>query len=101
MSDYFSNGDTTVTTTFQQTPQMASYLNAFVISDMKNISNAPGHFPHRFFTQEGLLDAAPFGLQHGESALRTLQDYLQVKYPLTKLDQVTIPNLSFPGTNHK
>lgn len=76
---------------------MTTYLLAFIISDLKNISNAPGHFPHRFFTQEKLLDAADYGLLHGESALSTLQNYVNVNYSLPKMDQVVVPNLAFPA----
>lgn len=91
-----SNDDTT-TTAFVETPLMSAYLLAFTISDLRNISNAPGHFPHRFFVQPKDLDAAEYGLAHGEIILRTLQNYLQVNYSLPKMDQVVVPDMIYWG----
>lgn len=76
---------------------MSTYLLAFIVSDMKNKSNGPGHFQHRFFVQERDLDAADYGLFHGELALRTLQNYVNISYSLPKMDQIVVPNLVFPG----
>lgn len=77
---------------------MSSYLVAFVISDLRNITNAPNYFPHRIFVRAQDLDAAEFGLAHGDVLLDALQDYVQVNYSLPKMDQIAISDMHFTGT---
>lgn len=88
----FSSDDTT-TTTFAETPLMSTYLIALVISDFKsksNINNLNG-FRHRVFASAYNIDTVDLALKDGEQILNTFENYLQVNYTLTKMDQVALP----------
>lgn len=87
-----SNDDTAVTA-FSESPLMSTYLVAFIVSDMKNMTNAPNRFPHRIFVPQPDLDAAEYGLKHSEIVLNTLQQYLQVNFSMPKMDQAVVPDM--------
>lgn len=89
--------DDTATTAFAETPPMSTYLVAFVVSDLKSITNAPAEFTHRVFVQPKYIDAAEYALVHGDVLLNLMQDYLRVNYSLPKMDQVGVSENHFAG----
>lgn len=77
---------------------MSSYLLAFVISDLESITNEDTKQPddtlHRIWVRPDSLSRAGFALESSELALKSLENYLNFKFELPKLDSAGIPNKS-------
>jgi aminopeptidase N len=90
--------DGTITTTFEATPIMASYLLAFIVSDLEHISNADtklaGETLHRIWVRPDSLSKAKYALENSEKALKALENFVGVKYELSKVDSAGVPNKS-------
>ncbi len=88
----------TVTTTFEQTPKMSSYLLAFVISDLANVNNADTKLEeetlHRVWVRPDSTSKAWFALETADDALKALEKYLNFDFELKKMDSAGIPNKS-------
>lgn len=93
---YFFSGDQTITTTFERTPIMSSYLLAFVISEFANITNEltrePRETLHRVWTRPEAISGAPFALDNSVKVLKALEEYCYFDYVLPKVDSAAIPN---------
>lgn len=78
---------------FETSPLMSTYLVAFLISDFpcKEKFTENG-FRYRVFAQPNLMKYADSILSESEKILNTISDYLQVDFPLQKLDQAFIPD---------
>ena len=85
-------GTNYVTSKFQETVVMQSYLLAFIISDYTYISNNDVNVEQRIY-------AVPQRIERGDGAfalgvvgpvLKQLQDHFQVNYPLPKMDHAAI-----------
>jgi aminopeptidase N len=93
-----------VTTTFQETAPLPTYLFAFVAGKFSVETAQRGGRTLRFFHRE--TDVAKvtrnreaiFDL-HGK-ALDWLEDYTDIKYPWGKFDVVLIPSFQFGGMEH-
>lgn len=87
--------DGTITTTFEPTPPMSSFLLAFVISDFNYISNEATKLDnetlHRIWVRPDSTDKAQFALQHSIEALKTLERYLGSNYGMLKIDSAAVP----------
>lgn len=74
---------------------MSSYLNAFVISDLKSINNSEtktvNETLHRIFVREDSLDKAPYALENSIAALKALEEYVGFKYEMNTLDSAGAP----------
>lgn len=82
-------------TTFEPTPIMSSYLNAFVISDLGKIEIAKtGETEHRIWVRPDSIDKASYALDHSVKALKALEEYTGFTYELKKVDSAGIPNKS-------
>ncbi|KAG5669539.1 hypothetical protein PVAND_017426 [Polypedilum vanderplanki] len=90
-----SNGDGTTTTAFKPTPLMSSYLNAFIVSEFKTLSNEELKNENetlvRIIAREDWLDRAQYGLISSIYALKALEEYVGFKYELEKMDSAMIP----------
>jgi aminopeptidase N len=77
---------------------MASYLLAFIVSDLEHISNADTKLAsetlHRIWVRPDSLLKAQYALENSEKALKTLENFVGVKYELSKVDSAGIPNKS-------
>ena len=96
---YSSNdGSGTFTTSFEPSPIMSSYLNAFVVSDLQYIDNsetkAENETLHRIIVREDSLDKAPYALENSIAALKALEEYVGYKYELPKVDSAGVPGKS-------
>lgn len=91
--------DGTITTTFEPTPMMSSYLLAFVVSDFHYISNEatmlPGETLHRIFVRSEAVTKVQYALETSENALKTMENYVNFKYELLKLDSVGIQKIFY------
>jgi aminopeptidase N len=92
---YFSL-DGTVTTTFEPTPVMSSYLLAFVVSDFDYVSNEltkrPEDTLHRIWVRPDSVSKAPYALENSAKVLKTLENYVGFEFALPKVDSAAIPN---------
>lgn len=84
-----------MTTVFERTPIMSSYLNAWVISDFAHISNEETKESratlHRVWTRPDQISKANYALTNSEKVLKSLEDYCYFDYVLPKVDSAAIP----------
>lgn len=74
---------------------MASYLLAFIVSDLENISNAEG-LPvgdtlHRIWVRPDAVSRAGYALENSVNALKALEAYVGHKFALPKCDSAGVP----------
>jgi aminopeptidase N len=87
-------------TTFEYTPLMQTYLNAFVVSDFDYITNAnnkrPDELLQSVYGQSRFVGSgeADFALEAGERIMQAMETYFQYNYTLPKIDQFGIPDFS-------
>lgn len=79
---------------FQKTPKMSTYLVFFGIGEFEFLEN-PGDVLVRAATTPGMKQYAQFGLEFGRKALDFCEEYYGIKYPLSKLDLIAVPDFAF------
>ncbi|XP_035901987.1 aminopeptidase N-like [Anopheles stephensi] len=79
-------------TTFDTTPEMSTYLLAFVISDFKTISQETDRF--RIFAAEHKVSHTEYALEFLGKSLRTLETLFGHQYQLPKVDLIAIPDFA-------
>lgn len=94
-SNYNYSLDDTVTTEFEQTPPISTYIVAFMVSDFVSISNPESTIPQRAFARSNIVNSSEFILDVGNQMIDELVNYFGVNYSLPKLDQVGIPNFRY------
>lgn len=91
----YCSEDGSVTTEFDETPLMSTYLVAFIVSDFGNLSSsAPRDVPQRTFARPNAVNQSTLMLDAGERIMDALVDYVGVNYSLPKIDQAGIPDFS-------
>lgn len=92
---FFFSPDGTITTTFEPTPPMASYLLAFVISDFVHISNEATKLDNetlqRIWIRPDSAGRAQYALINSVNALKVLEEHVDFKYEMPKIDSVGVP----------
>nr|CAD7396257.1 unnamed protein product [Timema cristinae] len=74
-----------------ETPMpMSSYLVAFVVSDFENTTNNFTAVWHR----PGIDSQATYSSSISPKTIKVLEDFTRVPYPLTKMDEVAVPDFS-------
>nr|CAD7256997.1 unnamed protein product [Timema shepardi] len=74
-----------------ETPMpMSSYLVAFVVSDFENTTNNFTAVWHR----PGIDSQATYSSSISPRTIQVLEDFTRVPYPLTKMDEVAVPDFS-------
>lgn len=84
-----------IVTVFEPTPQMQTYLLAFLISNFKSVSKQVGDLtPQAVYARASAIQSrqCDFALDAGINTIAALEKYLNVSYPLPKLDQVALPD---------
>ncbi|KAM9469986.1 alanyl (membrane) aminopeptidase b, tandem duplicate 1 [Clarias gariepinus] len=83
-------------TTFETIKKMSTYLVAFIVSNFKDIGTMEGDRLIRIFARKEAIDAG-----HGDYALNItgkilnfFERYYNVPYPLSKSDQVALPDFN-------
>lgn len=79
---------------FQRTPKMSTYLLFFGVGDFDFIEDQ-GDVLVRVAAVPGMTRYAGFGLAFGRKSLEYCEDYYGIKYPLSKLDLIAIPDFAF------
>ena len=89
------NGDF-LTTTFEKTPRMSSYLLAFVIGELhkKSARTKSGVEVNAWATPAQNENTLDFALDIATRSIDFYDEYFGVKYPLPKSDHVALPDFS-------
>ena len=89
------NGDS-LTTTFEKTPRMSSYLLAFVIGELhkKSARTKSGVEVNVWATLAQNENTLDFALDIATRSIDFYDEYFGVKYPLPKSDHVALPDFS-------
>ncbi|XP_023722517.1 aminopeptidase N isoform X2 [Cryptotermes secundus] len=77
---------------FEITPVMSTYLIAFIVSDFTVLRNEPENFG--VWARKGAIEQAEYSRDVGPKLLHAIEGFLDVKYPLPKLDVVAVPDFS-------
>lgn len=85
----------TLTTTFEETPKMSTYLLAFVAGDLtyKQTTNKNG-VKVRVYATPAHANELGFALHHAAKVLDYYDDYFGTPYPLAKCDLVACPDFA-------
>lgn len=71
---------------------MSTYLVAFHVSNFPHVtSSSPRSIPQRMFTRPTYIDLANEPLEIGELLLDALSDFVDIEFPLPKMDQIAVP----------
>ena len=83
-----------VVTKFETTPLMQTYLLAFIVSDFTFIQNNDKVLRHRVFAKKQSIAAGEgdIALDFSENVLRKMEQHFGIKYSLSKMDQVAVPD---------
>ncbi|KAJ6633455.1 Aminopeptidase N [Pseudolycoriella hygida] len=90
------NPDGSVTTEFETTPIMSTYLVAFHISDFPYVTSlTPGEIPQRIFARPTAINTTEVAVDAAEVLIDAFRDYIGIEYSLPKVDQIGVPG--FPS----
>lgn len=93
-----------ITTTFDTTPDIQTYLIAFVVSDFASISlQKIDGIPHTLYAKPEAIrnNQGDFGLFAGERILTNQEKYFQTKFSLPKMSQIAMPNFGAVSTKQR
>lgn len=77
---------------------MSTYLVAFIVSDFKyeeQIVTSSLPSTYRVYAQPKFVNQTSYALSEGVSILSAIAKYVNVEFPLSKMDQVAIPDEYF------
>ncbi len=88
--------DQRLTTTFQTTPRMSTYLVALVVGELQSVSakTASGVDVSIWSTPAQAPSSLDFALEEAVKTIEFFDDYFGVPYPLPKADHVAVPDFS-------
>jgi aminopeptidase N len=81
---------------FGRTPPMASYLVALICGKLEWLEDQVAGTRLRVLTTPGKKEFGEFALENTKKLLEYYNDYFGIKYPLPKLDQISLP-VNFGG----
>lgn len=92
----YCSADGTITTNFEKSPIMSSYLNAWVVSDFasRSLDNGPKATRHSVFSRLEDVNKVQSALDHSYLFLKQLEDYCDYKYELSKMYSAAIPDFA-------
>lgn len=79
---------------FQRTPKMSTYLLFFGVGEFE-FKETPGDGQVRLAAMPGMTKYGQFGLDFGKKSLEFAEAFYGIKYPLSKLDLIAIPDFAF------
>ena len=84
-----------VTTAFETTPKMSSYLVAIVVGDLAKLSGKTARgIEVNVFAIPNSASQLPFSLDVAIKSIDWYENYFGIDYPLPKLDMVAIPDFA-------
>ncbi|KAI4894399.1 hypothetical protein NFI96_008553, partial [Prochilodus magdalenae] len=91
-----AEGTAVTMTRFEPTPKMSSYLLALVISDFTNVQSTEKTLVRIWARSQAVADGhCAYALNLTGPILEFFEDYYKVPYPLSKSDQVALPDFYF------
>ncbi|XP_070568250.1 aminopeptidase N-like [Ptychodera flava] len=85
-----------ITTHFQTTPKMSTYLLAFIVCDFNSTETYKsnhGRVDFRVWAREGALDQVQYAMNIGPKIFTYLESYASIPYSLPKMDMIALPTL--------
>jgi len=79
---------------FARTPKMSTYLLFFGVGDFDFMAD-PGEVLVRVAAIRGMTRYAGFGLAFGRKSLEYSEDYYGLRFPISKLDLIAVPDFAF------
>lgn len=80
---------------FQDTPIMSTYLLAICVGEFDSVQSITDHgVSVTVYTPPGKSSSGLFALEAATKALDLYDDFFQVKFPLPKLDMISIPEFA-------
>lgn len=92
LSLYSFSSDGTLTTHFETTPLMSTYLVAFIISDFIQKNVTTNNFTYRIYARPSAIDKIDLALNDSAKLLNNLSAYFEIPFSLPKMDQIAIPD---------
>ncbi|MHA1332090.1 MAG: M1 family metallopeptidase, partial [Candidatus Hodarchaeales archaeon] len=80
---------------FETTPKMCTYLLFFGVGDWEYIEKKSDNFVHRVVTTAGKTQYGEYALDFGLKCIEYGEKYTGVKYPISKMDQIAVPDFAF------
>lgn len=81
---------------FERTPLMSTYLIACVVGDFEYLEDTSDDgVLVRVYTPPGKKEQGKFALHVTTKVLPYYKEYFQIAYPLSKMDLVAVPDISF------
>ncbi|XP_056308223.1 aminopeptidase N [Danio aesculapii] len=94
--DTIVDGQPVTVTTFEPTKNMSSYLLALVVSDYTNVTSADGTLIRIWARKKAIEDShGDYALNITGPILKFFENYYNVPYPLSKSDQIALPDFYF------
>ncbi|TRY88000.1 hypothetical protein DNTS_007026 [Danionella cerebrum] len=95
-TDSIHDGKPVTVTTFEPTKSMSSYLLALVVSDYTNVTSANNTLIRIWAREKAIEDGhGDYALNITGPILKFFEDYYNVSYPLSKSDQIAVPDFYF------
>eukprot|EP01132_Coremiostelium_polycephalum_P010800 gene10800-13221_t len=83
---------------FYETPLMSTYVLGFMIGDFQYIERMTKEEVRvRVYSVKGTKENSEFALEVATKTLSFFTNYFEIPYPLTKCDQVAIPEMAWAG----
>lgn len=91
-----------VTTVFEETPVIPTFLLTFTVSNFDFVSNNDTDLEMRVYARPAAVadGEADDALNIGETMLRAMVDLFDIPYSLPKSDQIAMPEFSSDGANN-
>lgn len=81
--------------TFEETIPMSTYLLAFTVSDFKNITENTEELEFSVYASSKDYGNMQFALNVGIEAMKALEEYTGIPYPLNKMDFIAIDDFLY------
>lgn len=81
-------------TSFNTTPQMSTYLVAFIVAELKYVENTDFRIPVRVYATPGNESYGQFAADLTSKTLAFFEKTFGIKYPLPKMDNVAVHEFS-------
>ncbi|XP_037727912.1 aminopeptidase Ey-like [Drosophila subpulchrella] len=83
-------------TEFQESVPMSTYLVAYSVNDFSNKpSTLPNSVQFRTWARSNAIDQCDFAAEFGPKVLQYYDEFFDIKFPLPKIDQFAVPDLSY------
>ncbi|KAK9475131.1 peptidase family M1-domain-containing protein [Dipodascopsis tothii] len=79
---------------FNRTPQMSSYLLAFIVGELKYVETTSFRIPVRVYAPAGMEAQGQFSSDLAAKTIKFFEETFDMPYPLPKMDMVAIPDFS-------